>query len=184
MSTAVRIQRCTAEQLPECLPGLVTLLVDAVDGGASVGFLPPLSKTDAREYWLGVGTALAQGKRILLNAHEAQTLVGSVQLDLATMPNGAHRAEVMKLFVLRSARGHGVGRALLASVEEVARRHDRALLVLDTRPGDAAERLYLRAGYVKAGRIPRYARSAGGSLDDTLIMYRWLEGMTPAEKRS
>jgi hypothetical protein len=35
--------------------------------------------------------------------HE-DTIVGSVQLELASMPNALHRAEVQKLVVLRSQR--------------------------------------------------------------------------------
>ena len=88
------------------------------------------------------------------------------------MPNAKHRAEVMKLMVHRRARGQGIGRALMLGLEEEARRVGRTLLVLDTRAGDAAERLYARLGYTRVGVIPRYARSASGSLDDTVYFYR------------
>ena len=101
----------------------------------------------------------------------------SVQLECPRLPNATHRAEVMKLFVLRSARRQGLARALMGRVEAEARSRNRALLVLDTRLGDAAEHLYAGLGFHRAGTIPRYARSAEGSLDATVIMYRWLEGI-------
>ena len=49
-------------------------------------------------------------------------------------------------------------------------------LVLDTRQGDVAERLYLKQGYIRAGSIPQYARSADGTLHTTVFFYRLLEG--------
>jgi acetyltransferase len=154
---------------------LAELLIDAVDSGASVGFLPPLSREDADAYWRTVASALTAGHRILLALFDDAGLVGSVQLDLPAMPNGAHRAEVQKLFVHRRARGRGLARTLMAAVEAEARRAGRTLLVLDTRAGDAAERLYETIGYVRAGTIPRYARSASGELHATVFLYRWLE---------
>ena len=113
--------------------------------------------------------------RILLAAIDSIGLIGSVQLDLATMPNARHRAEVMKLMVHRRARHQGVGQVLLRALEDEARAAGRQLLVLDTRVGDAAERLYAKMGYARAGIIPRYARSSSGTLDGTVFMYRWLE---------
>jgi ribosomal protein S18 acetylase RimI-like enzyme len=99
-------------------------------------------------------------------------MVGSVQLALATMPNALHRAEVQKLLVLRSSHRQGLGHALMLEVETVARQEGRELLVLDTRLGDAAERLYTRIGYTRVGVIPKFARSSAGSLDATVILYR------------
>jgi ribosomal protein S18 acetylase RimI-like enzyme len=99
-------------------------------------------------------------------------ILGSVQLALATVPNATHRAEVQKLLVLRSFRRHGLGQALMLEVETVARQEGRQLLVLDTRLGDAAERLYTRIGYTRVGVIPKFARSSADSLDATVIFYR------------
>jgi acetyltransferase len=145
-----------------------------VEDGASVGFLPPLSAADARGYWRAVLQAVSGGTRVLLVALDDGDVLGSVQLDLATMPNARHRAEVMKLVVHRRARRAGIGRALMLAVEQAAREAGRTLLVLDTRRGDAAERLYERLGYTRVGVIPRYARSATGALDDTVYFYREL----------
>ena len=169
------IRTLTADQLAEHVASFSTLLQDAVDSGASVGFVPPLADSASRKYWAGVRAAVLEGHRILFAAVDGSEVLGSVQLDLATMPNAGHRAEVMKLMVHRSARRRGIGRALMLALEEAARRAGRTLLVLDTRVGDSAEQLYLGLGYERAGEIPRYALSAAGTLDATVYMYRRLE---------
>ncbi len=101
--------------------------------------------------------------------------MGSVQLALATRGNGLHRAEVQKLIVHRQARHQGIGRALMAALEDTAWQEGRWLLVLDTRQGDAAEQLYEKIGYVRSGTIPQYARSADGSLHTTVFFYKLLD---------
>jgi len=154
---------------------LAELLRDAVDGGASVGFLPPLAPAEAAAYWDGVIASLGAG-RALLVAREQGRVVGSVQLELVGKPNGSHRAEVQKLLVHSSARRRGVGAALMAAVEAAARGRGRALLVLDTLAGDNAERLYRRIGYQEAGRIPGFARGADGGLHATVLFFRQLDG--------
>ena len=169
------VRRLDERDLERRLDSFTTLLMDAVESGASVGFLAPLEEGIARGYWKGVQEALAGGRRILLAAFESDALVGSVQLELADMPNGRHRAEVMKLFVHRGARRRGIGGILMRAVEDHARAAGRQLLVLDTRAGDSAERLYAGIGYTAAGVIPRYARDPAGALDGTVVMYRWLE---------
>lgn len=154
---------------------LMELLRDTVDGGASIGFLPPVSEQEARSYWLDVFAAVGGGIRTLSVAIQNEQLIGAVQLGLELRPNGMHRAEVMKLMVHRRVRGQGVGRALMIRAEALARELGRSLLVLDTRCGDVAEQLYLRLGYVRAGVIPGYALSASGELHDTVVMYRQLD---------
>jgi len=156
------------------LSELVTLLQDAVASGASVGFLPPLSEEEARTYWTTVFEDLARKTRVLLVAFHSTRVVGAVQLEFVTRPNAQHRAEVQKLFVLQQARRRGVGRLLMEAIEQVAREHGRTLLVLDTRLGDHAERLYRKLGYVEAGIIPSYAKSATGTYDATVIFYKLL----------
>jgi acetyltransferase len=169
------IRTITSEQLDEHLASFIALLEDAVDSGASIGFVPPLAPRAAPGYWAGVRTAIEGGNRILLAAVEDSRVLGAVQLDLATMPNARHRAEVMKLMVHRAARRRGIGKALMHALEDAARRANRHLLVLDTRPGDPAEQLYAGLGYARAGVIPRYALSAAGTLDPTVYMYREID---------
>ena len=122
-------------------PQLHALLHDAVDSGASVGFLPPLAAVEADDYWQSVVAAVAGGSRVLLVAQQPATgeLLAAVQLDLATRPNSLHRAEVSKLLVHRRARRQGLARQLLLALEDNARQLGRTTLVLDTRHGDIAE---------------------------------------------
>ena len=153
---------------------LAELLIDAVSAGASVGFLAPLSKPTALDYWREVESGVRAGSRLVLAAWEDGALAGAVQLALAGQSNGTHRAEVAKLMVHSSFRRAGFARALMRAVEDEARRRHRTLLVLDTRRGDAAESLYRKLGYCQAGTIPAYARCSAGSLDSTVIFYKIL----------
>ncbi len=82
---------------------LAELLIDAVDSGASVGFMPPLSRSTALAYWSSVIETMRDGTRILLVAMDGSLIQGSVQIALEMRENGNHRAEVMKLFVHRRA---------------------------------------------------------------------------------
>ncbi|WP_421183215.1 GNAT family N-acetyltransferase [Aeromonas enteropelogenes] len=155
-------------------PALITLLQDCVASGASVGFLLPLSEAQGHAYWQGVEEELAAGKRKLWVALEEGQPVGAIQLALCGKANGRHRAEVEKLMVHTHARGKGIGRALMHTMEQGAREAKRSLLVLDTRVGDVASRLYRQLGYQEAGQIPDFALSADGSLAATLFFYKSL----------
>lgn len=153
---------------------LIALLQDCVDSGASVGFLPQLSTEEAASYWQGVEADLAANRRKVWLALEQQQIVGAVQLALCGKANGRHRGEVEKLMVLQTARGQGVGRALMLAMEQGAREADRSLLVLDTRAGDVASHLYRQLGYQEAGHIPDFALRADGKLAATVIFYKTL----------
>lgn len=174
MPKELTIETFDGEQNEERTQELIELLQDAVTGGASVGFLPPLIEEEARQYWQGVLDRVKLGTRVLLIARRDGRIIGSVQLDLATQPNGLHRAEVQKLFVLQSARRLGIGRQLMHAIEQAARELGRTLLVLDTRQGDSAEQLYRSLEYREVGVIPNYARSATGTLDATVFFYKLL----------
>jgi ribosomal protein S18 acetylase RimI-like enzyme len=173
--TAPIIEVLTPRMARDNIPVLIELLQDAVDSGASVGFLPPLSREDARAYWRDVLFELEESTRLLLVAYDGDRVVGTAQLVLATKQNALHRAEVQRVLVHRSHRRRGIGEQLMREIDTVARQHRRTLLVLDTREGDPSERLYQKVGYTKAGVIPGYARSGDGSLDATVFYYRQLE---------
>lgn len=171
----VQIKRLTAEEATHHLPSLVDLLVDCVNSGASIGFLPPLSTVVAQTYWQEVIAGVEKQSRLLLVAlAEADQLVGTVQLGLESKLNGLHRAEVQKLLVYQHARGQGIGRQLMEVIEQAARQAARSLLVLDTRQGDIAEKLYQTLGYTQAGVIPFFARNSEGGLDATVLYYKYL----------
>jgi GNAT superfamily N-acetyltransferase len=154
---------------------LADVLVDCVEGGASVSFMSPFSRDSALGFFRKVAGSVAAGDTVLLAAKLGGKIVGTVQLGLDTPPNQTHRAEIKKMLVHRAARGRGIGAALMGHVEEEARRHGRWLLVLDTVPGENGHRLYLRAGWTQTGLVPDYALFPDGRLCDTAIMWKRLE---------
>jgi GNAT superfamily N-acetyltransferase len=157
------------------LEQLADVLVDCVEGGASVSFMSPFSHDSALGFFRKVAGSVAAGDTVLLAAELDGKIVGTVQLGLDTPPNQPHRADIKKMLVHRCARGRGIGAALMAEVEEEARRHGRWLLVLDTVPGDNGHRLYLRAGWTQTGIVPDYALFPDGRLCDTTIMWKRLK---------
>ncbi len=170
----LQIRQVNPDDFASHREALCELLTDAVDSGASIGFLPPLSPAEAAEYWASVEAAIRDGSRVVLIALDEGGLIGSVQLDYAMRRNALHRAEIIKLMVHCSARRRGIGRALMLEAARVALGAGRTLLVLDTRLGDPSEALYRSLGYQTAGIIPRYARSASGELHATILMYQEL----------
>lgn len=150
------------------------LLLDAVAHGASVGFVMPLAEAAADAYWRDVRDAVAAGSRILLVAWRDHVMVGTVQLDLCTKPNGINRAEVQKLLVHSGARRMGVATALMAAAEMQALALRRGLLFLDTEAGSDAEALYRQLGYTRVGELPEYCATPGGAWRATAIYYKTL----------
>jgi acetyltransferase len=170
----MKIECLSERQAKVLISQLTDLLQDAVDSGASIGFLPPLATEVADEYWAGVLREVAQGSRILLVASEGAEIMGAAQIELANRQNALHRAEAQKLFVHRRFRNRGIARLLMSAIESAAREAGRTLLTLDTQRGGAAERLYEKCGYTRAGIIPQYALGADGALHDTVVFYRLL----------
>lgn len=168
------IRRITSAEFPQYRADLMEVLRDAVDGGASVGFLLPLAATEAEEYWRGVEAALPSGNVVLLVAEAAGQVQGTVQLHLATKANAPHRAEVAKLLVHSRVQRQGLGRRLMQAVEEVARQHGRSTLVLDTLQGAGSELLYQSIGYVPVGAIPNFVRNEKGEMGATVYYYKLL----------
>lgn len=152
------------------LDPLAGILVAVVAAGASVGFLPPFDHSEARDYWAGV----VRPGNVLLIAEVGGQVAGTAQLELAMRRNGRHRAEVNKVLVHPDWQRRGIGRRLMEEIERVARREERTLLHLDTRAGDASNRLYAELGYIEAGRIPNWAMSADGTLHTTVLYYKLL----------
>jgi GNAT superfamily N-acetyltransferase len=157
--------------------GLARLLIDCVDGGASVSFMHPLPLAKAVDFWRGVAENVARGARALLVAEDGDGVIGTVQLILDQPENQPHRADLSKMLVHRRARRRGVGAALLRAAEDVARECGKSLLVLDT-ASDDAERLYARLGWQRCGVIPGYALLPHGGLCDTTYFYRILDAPT------
>jgi GNAT superfamily N-acetyltransferase len=156
------------------IEGLADVLVDCVEGGASVSFMSPLTRERAEEFWRRVAQGVEAGERALLIAEDDQGICGTVQLILGQPENQPHRADLAKMLVHRRARRKGLGEALMQAAEKTARECGKTLLVLDTASGDA-ERLYERAGWVRVGAIPGYALLPQGGLCATTVYYRDLD---------
>ncbi len=150
---------------------LADVLVDCVEGGASVSFMLPFGRDDATRFFEKVIASVARDETVLLAAKLDGRIVGTVQLGLDMPPNQPHRAEIKKLLVHRSARNHGVGAALMARAEAEAKQRGRVLLVLDT-AGSEAERLYVRGGWQRVGVISDYAMWPAGGFCDTTIFWK------------
>ena len=153
---------------------LAEVLIDCVEGGASVSFMLPLSRQKAGDYWRGVAESAGRGERVVLGALDAAgAIVGTVQLILNLPENQPHRADLAKMLVHRGARRQGVGAALLAAAEECAREQGRSLLVLDTASADA-ERLYERQGWLRVGVVPGFALYPDGRPCATTFFFKSL----------
>ena len=175
MSSNITIEVLNAAQLRHYRPELIGLLQDAVDGGASVGFIAPLDQPTADNFWSRIESESEQGSRIVLAAVVDNHIVGSAQLALAGQANGGHRAEVQKMLVHRQYRRQGIAKRLLEALDQAALQAGRHLLVLDTERNSAGEALYERYGYIQVGIIPDYALdSSGQHLIDTVVFYRRL----------
>lgn len=146
-----------------------------MNGGVPMGFLPPLTHDQAREYWLSVRAELESGRRLLIGAFNESGLVGSGQLSFPTRPNAPHRADVEKLFVAAALRGRGVGKLLMTALHDASLQRGRYLVMLNTRYGSPAERFYKELGYREVGPIPGWSLGPGGERYDHVILYQELE---------
>lgn len=171
----ITVRRLEAEDAWACVPALADVLIDCVEGGASVSFMLPLSRDTALAFWRGVAQGVARGERILLVAEDAEgRIVGTVQLITAQPENQPHRADVAKMLVSRRARRRGVAQRLMGAVDEAAREAGKTVLVLDTVTGGDAERLYQRAGWQRVGVVPNYALMPDGAFCSTTYFHKQL----------
>ncbi|MFJ6836267.1 GNAT family N-acetyltransferase [Streptomyces sp. NPDC091209] len=168
------VTRLAAAELHDVLDKLTDLLTDTVHGGASIGFLAPLDRATAVDWWRERAAAVSAGHLAVWVAHDDDRLLGTVALAFPDKPNSRHRAELVKLMVHRDGRGRGLGRTLLATAETEAAAAGITLLHLDTETGSPAEHLYLSAGWTRLGAIPDYALTPSGEPHPTTIFYKRL----------
>ena len=155
--------------------GLSDVLIDCVEGGASVSFMLPMARAKAEAYWHSTGASVARGERVVLVAYDsAGAIVGTVQVIWAQAENQPHRGDIAKMLVHRRARRRGVGAALLTAAERSALSAGKTLLVLDTVTGSDAERMYARQGWQRCGQIPSYALWPDGTPCATTIFFKSL----------
>ncbi|TCQ11557.1 ribosomal protein S18 acetylase RimI-like enzyme [Rhizobium sp. PP-F2F-G36] len=177
-TTLPAIRRLTGEDARAAIPELSAILIDCIDGGASVGFLSPFGDEDAATYWTGVADAVTAGHSVLLVAEADGEILGTVQLGIGLPPNQPHRADLKKLLVHRRGRGRGLARLLMTAAESQSLALGRHLLVLDTATGSPAEAIYARLGWSRAGVIPDYALFPDGSFCGSTFFYK---SLTPSD---
>ncbi|CAJ6087826.1 acetyltransferase [Burkholderia pseudomallei] len=159
MSHAIGVRRIGPDEAAACVDALSDVLIDCVEGGASVNFMAPLARDKARAFWREAAEGVARGERTLFVAEDADgRIVGTVQMITRQPENQPHRADVAKMLVHRDARRRGVAQRLLA--------------VLDTVTGGDAERLYARAGWQRVGVVPDYALMPDGAPCATTFFYK------------
>jgi GNAT superfamily N-acetyltransferase len=166
--------RCLQTITDREIQGLSDVLIDCVEGGASVSFMLPMSHAKAEAYWRSMAASAARGERLVLAAEDAAgAILGTVTVILDQPENQPHRGDIAKMLVHRRARRQGVGAALLAAAERCALSAGKTLLVLDT-ASDAAERLYARQGWQRCGQIPEYALLPTGAPCATTFFFKFL----------
>jgi GNAT superfamily N-acetyltransferase len=164
--------RQLASITPRDLAGLCAVLIDCVEGGASVNFMWPMTREKAERYWRKVADSLARGERALVIAEDdGGEILGTAQAVWAEAENQPHRADISKMLVRRNARRHGVGALVLAAAERAARDAGRTLLVLDTASPEA-ERMYERGGWQRVGTVPKFALLPDGPFCHTVFFYK------------
>ncbi|HDR8982207.1 TPA: GNAT family N-acetyltransferase [Burkholderia vietnamiensis] len=175
MTEPVTVRRVDAREAHACADALADVLIDCVEGGASVSFMLPIARATAVAFWKQVADGVARGERILLVAEDAAArIVGTVQIVTAQAENQPHRADVAKMLVSRRARRQGIAAKLLAAADHAAREAGKTVLVLDTVTGGDAERLYERAGWQRVGVVPNYALMPDGTPCATTYFHKQL----------
>ncbi|SIO63518.1 GNAT family N-acetyltransferase [Paraburkholderia phenazinium] len=175
MSEEVSVRRIGANEAVACVEALADVLIDCVEGGASVSFMLPLPRDKALAFWRGVAEGVVRNERVLLIAETREgEILGTVQLITAQPDNQPHRADIAKMLVSRKARRRGIAQQLMVAVDAVAREEGKTVLVLDTVTGGDAERLYERAGWQRAGTVPKYALMPDGEFCATTFYYKHL----------
>lgn len=173
--SAAQLRRVNAESFAHYRQGLIELLLDAVQHGASVGFMADFDASQARAYWNGVHASIEDASLLLWVVVRDEQVQACVQLALCQKANGLNRAEVQKLLVHSTARRHGLGQQLMSTLEHAARQLKRGLLYLDTEAGSGAEAFYQALRYTKLGELPDYCQSPDGRYTPTAIYFKTLE---------
>nr|WP_249661097.1 GNAT family N-acetyltransferase [Variovorax sp. PCZ-1] len=152
---------------------LADVLIDVVEGGASVGFMLPITRERALQFWQTVASDVVKGERAVLVARDTQGVIaGTTQLILAMPDNQPHRADLAKMQVHRRARKQGLAQKLLHAAESWARELGKTVLVLDTVSGSDASRVYERALWQRVGEIPNYALWPQGGMCPTTYYFK------------
>ena len=167
------IRELTIIEYESRIPRLGAILIDAVDAGAGVTFLHPLSKDVAEAYWRKQVPEIGSGQTLQFVAEENDEIAGTVLLQKAWPQNQPHRCEVAKLLVHRDFRRRGLGTLLMKTYEQKARDLGFTLITFDTVAHGPVEEFYRSLGFLCAGHIPDYGYGRDG-LHDTALFYKKL----------
>lgn len=169
------IRALSFSEINDRIHELNEVLIDCVAGGASVGFMHPLTPEKATGFWQAIARDVENQDRVVLVAiDDNQQIVGTVQISFAQSENQPHRADVVKLLVHQRARRRGIAQLLMQQLDAVALTHGKNVLVLDTATGSSAEMLYQSIGWQRAGELPKYALMPDGALCSTTFYYKHL----------
>jgi ribosomal protein S18 acetylase RimI-like enzyme len=150
------IERLTAFGGPD-LHDLCDAAEAAIRDGGGFGWLTPPPRHVMETYWKGV---LLVPERELFVARLDRVIAGSAQLQRAPRNNEAQAyvGHLNTSFIAPWARGHGLARMLVLTIEEAARAAGLRVLNLDVRETQsAAIQLYESLGYERWGKHPHYA---------------------------
>ena len=168
------IRILSAAEFETQIPRLAEILIDAVDSGAGVSFMKPLSLEAAQNFWMGHISDVAAQKTFPIVAEQDGVIAGIVFLMLAWAPNQPHRCDIAKLLVHRNFRRLGIATSLIQALEAKARELNQTLITFDAVANSAASRFYEKRGFTCVGTYPNYAYSGDGKLDDTALFYKAL----------
>lgn len=158
--SATSVERLTAFRGND-LDELCDAAVEGIKAGGGFGWLKPPPTSIMESYWRGV---LLIPDRMLFVGRLDGTIAGTAQLVRPGKNNEAQaRCALMTThFVAPWARGHGLARAIVLTVEAAARAADLLVLNLDVRETQgAAIQLYQSLGYQHWGSHPHYALAEG-----------------------
>jgi len=172
MTRTFRIRRLAPAEARAAATPLAAVLADCVAGGASVSFMADMTLGEAEAFWRD--QADADDGRAILVAEDDEGVFGVVQVIPAWPPNQPHRVDISKLLVHRRGRRRGAAEALMTAAEDAARDMGRTMMTLDTITGGAADQLYDKLGWTRAGVIPDYALMPDGALAATTVFYKAL----------
>ena len=117
--------------------------------------------------------AVPSGLSATFGAFDGDALVGTVSIEYFAKPKTRHKGHVIGMYTAPSARGKGVGRALLDAVVAHARAREGLLtLTLTVTDGnEAAVNLYRRVGFQVFGVEPMAIRTPSGFMGK---VHMWL----------
>ncbi len=131
----------------------------------------PIEDDKIDRYWSGVARELESGERELLAAFSEGQVVGSVQIAYEKAESVRHRADLQKLFVLRTHRRRGIARSLLIEALSRMPALGLAMYTITTLADSSADLLVSSLRFTRFGVMPHYGVTPEGKLHDASMHY-------------